>query len=83
MRAVAGCAILGVLFAAAAVGRADDGYPPAPRFGESQTCEEQCRSERARNDAACDTGMLAESDRALCHEAVRARLDVCLRICED
>jgi hypothetical protein len=80
MRAVVGCAIVSVLLA---VGSRADGDMPAPRFGATPSCEEQCRAERARDDAACDGGMLAESDRPLCHEAVRARHDVCLRICDD
>lgn len=79
MRAVVGCAIVSVLLAVA--GRAD-GRLPLPKFGEP-TCEEQCRIERARDDAACDDRELRESDRAVCHDAVRARHDVCLRICED
>jgi hypothetical protein len=79
MRAVVGCAIVSVLLAIA--GRAD-GRLPLPKFGEP-SCEEQCRQERVRGDAACDDNPLRESDRALCHESVRARHDVCLRICED
>lgn len=79
MRAVVGCAILSVLLAVA--GRAD-GRLPLPHFGEP-TCEEQCRLESARDDAACDGEVSRDGDRALCHEAVRARHDVCLRICED
>jgi len=79
MRAVVGCAI-GLLLLVLS-GRAET--LPLPRFGEPASCEEQCRFDRTRDDAACETGMLAETDRRLCHEAVRARLDVCLRICED
>ena len=80
MRAVVGCAIVSVLVLVGG-GRAD-GRLPVPRFGEP-TCEEKCRLEGERDDASCDTHPLHEGDRALCHEAVHARLDVCLRICED
>jgi hypothetical protein len=79
MRAVVGCAILSLIVLAA---RSAEGGPPPPRFGE-QSCEEQCREDRARDDATCDDTPFRASDRALCHESVRARLDVCLRICED
>ena len=79
MRAVVGCAF-GVLLLVVA-GRAQ-GRLPLPRFGEP-SCEEQCRLERTRDDAGCDAGVRSEGDRALCHEAVSARLDVCLRICDD
>ncbi|MDB4966317.1 MAG: hypothetical protein JWN44_2006 [Myxococcales bacterium] len=81
MRAVVGCAIVSVWLAIIA-GRAE-GRLPVPKFGEA-SCEEQCRTERSRDDSSCDTGPLfSVGDRALCHEAVRARHDVCLRICED
>ncbi len=79
MRAVVGCAILSVVLAVS--GRAE-GRLPVPRFGEP-SCEEQCRMEKARDDASCDDVTPSEGDRALCHQAVEARLDVCLRICED
>jgi hypothetical protein len=79
MRAVVECAILSVLLAVA--GRAE-GRLPIPRFGEP-SCEEQCRLERARDEAACDEREQRDGDRWLCHEAVRARHDVCLRVCED
>jgi hypothetical protein len=79
MRAVVGCAIVLLsLLAAFPV----EGRLPVPRFGET-TCEEQCRLDRVRDDAACDDAPLRESGREQCHEAVRARLDICLRICED
>jgi hypothetical protein len=84
MRAVVGCAIVSVWLAVSlfGAGRAE-GRLPVPKFGEP-TCEEQCRLERARDDIACDAGpLIGVGDRALCHEAVRARHDVCLRICED
>lgn len=80
MRAVVGCAIVSVLLLGS--GARADGRLSLPKFQEP-SCEEQCRLERARDDVACDEGVLREGDRALCHESVRARHDVCLRICED
>ncbi|MGZ3438483.1 MAG: hypothetical protein ACXVDD_03160 [Polyangia bacterium] len=79
MRAVVGCAIVSVLLL---VGGGNADGLPVPRFSEP-TCEERCRLEGERDAAACDTRSLQEGDRALCHEAVNARRDVCLRICED
>jgi hypothetical protein len=80
MRAVVGCAIVSVLLVVVP-GRAEE-QVPLPRFGE-RTCEEQCQAERQRDDAACDDRPLREGSRVLCHDSVRARLEVCLRICED
>ncbi len=81
MRAVVWCAIVSV---GLLVGDARaSGDNPWPKLGHEPSCEEQCRLEGERDDAACDARPLREGDRALCHEAVRARLDVCLRICED
>lgn len=77
MRAVVGCALLSVLLAGAVHAEA------VPKLGEPASCEEQCQLEKARDDAACDEGVLGEGDRALCHVSVQARLEVCLRICED
>lgn len=77
MRAVVGCALLSLWLGAGA--RADG--LPGPRHEAS--CEEQCQLEQARDDAACDEGVLMEGDRALCHQAVQARLEVCLKVCED
>jgi hypothetical protein len=60
------------------------GEPPSPpRLPRDLSCEEQCQVERARDDAACEDRALQEADRGFCHQVVRARLDVCLRICED
>jgi len=81
MRAVVRCAIVSVVLVCA--GRASGGGHEWPRLGREPTCEEQCRSDGERADAACDAGPIQEGDRALCHESARARLDVCLRICED
>ncbi len=79
MRAVVGCAIVaGWLLVAG--GRADG--VPAPKFGEP-TCEEKCRLDSERDAAGCDAQPLQEGDRAQCRDAARARLDVCLRICDD
>jgi hypothetical protein len=80
MRAVVGCAVVCLLLIGA-TGRADDALP-LPRFGEP-SCEEQCRQDGVRDDASCDAHPLREGERALCHDAVRARVAVCLRICED
>jgi hypothetical protein len=55
---------------------------PVPKFGEP-SCEEKCRLDNERDAAACDARPLQEGDRALCHDTARARLDVCLRICDD
>ncbi len=79
MRAVVGCAFVSVLLVWAMRAEA----VPAPKLGETASCEEQCQLERARDDATCDEGVLSEGDRSLCHVAVQARLEVCLRICED
>ena len=79
MRAVVGCAIVSVVLL---VGSGRAGSVPLPKFGEP-SCEEKCRLDSERDTAACDAGALHEGDRTLCHEAARARLDVCLRICDD
>jgi hypothetical protein len=55
---------------------------PAPKFGED-SCEEQCKKESVRDDAACDEAVMDDAARGLCHQSVRARHDVCLRICEE
>jgi hypothetical protein len=81
MRAVFGCAVVSVMMLVA-VGRVD-GKIPSPDFGQEPTCEEQCRVVCERDNASCDTGALAERDRSFCRDAVRARLEVCLIICED
>jgi hypothetical protein len=79
MRAVVGCAIVAG-FLLAAGGRAVG--VPLPKFGEP-SCEEQCRLDSERDAADCDARAVQDGDRALCHETARARLDVCLRICDD
>ena len=79
MRAVVWCAIVAV---GLLVGGGRAGGVPVPKFGEP-TCEEKCRLDGERDLAACDEHPLQEGDRSLCHEAARARLDVCLRICDD
>jgi hypothetical protein len=79
MRAVVWCAIVSVLLVVGG-GRAES--LPVPRFGEP-TCEEKCRLDSERDDASCDVRPLQVGDRALCHDAARARLAVCLRICDD
>ena len=79
MRAVLGCAVLMLLvcFAAPAEGRM-----PLPKLGEP-TCEDQCREDGVRDDATCDDAPMQAQSRVACHDTVRARLDLCLRICED
>ena len=80
MRAVVGCAIVaGWLLVAG--GRAEG--VPTPQLGEPSSCEEMCRLEGERVAKGCDAQPLQEGDRAQCREAARARLDVCLRICDD
>ena len=79
MRAVVGCAIVaGWLLVAG--GQAQG--VPTPKFGEP-SCEEKCRLDSERDAAGCDVQPLQEGDRAQCRNAPRARLDVCLRICDD
>jgi hypothetical protein len=82
MRAVVGCAILSVLLVVGIGNGRAEGQLPVPRFGDA-SCEEQCRLDAQRNAAACEDDPLREADRAVCHQAARARLDVCLRICAD
>jgi hypothetical protein len=79
MRAVVWCAIMSVVVL---VGSGRAVGVPVPKFGEP-SCEEKCRLDGERDAATCDAGTLRVGDRALCHEAARARLDVCLRICDD
>jgi hypothetical protein len=79
MRAVVGCAIVSVVLL---VGGGRAVGVPAPKFAEP-SCEEKCRLDGERDAAACDARPLQEGDRALCHDTARARLDVCLRICDD
>jgi hypothetical protein len=59
-----------------------EGRLQAHKFGEP-TCEEQCREDGVRDDATCDDAPMHAQSRVLCHEQVKARIDVCLRICED
>lgn len=79
MRAAVWCAIVSMLLLVDG-GRASG--IPTPKFGEP-SCEERCRLDSERDAATCDTRALQEGERALCKEAARARLDVCLRICDD
>jgi hypothetical protein len=81
MRAVFGCVVGLVL--AASVGSAHGQSNPR-RLASDETCEEQCRADRTRDDATCeDKALLLQSTREQCHESVEARLSVCLRICYD
>jgi hypothetical protein len=80
MRAVVGCAIVSVLcLCAAPLARGNSPSLPKRDF----SCEEECREERARSDAACEELVLDEGARGFCHQTVRARHDVCMRLCED
>ena len=81
MRAAVWCAVV-VAAALLVDGRRAESVP-LPKFGEPSSCEETCRVESERDAAACDARSMQEGDRALCHEAARARRDVCLRICDD
>jgi hypothetical protein len=79
MRAVVGCAIVAgwLLFSA---GRADG--VPVPKLGEP-SCEDKCRLDSERDAERCDAERLQEGARDQCRQVARARLDVCLRICDD
>jgi hypothetical protein len=81
MRALVVAAFVVSVLGMSRTGRGDPTLPP--RLPRDLSCEEQCQVERNRDDAACDDRALQEADRGFCHQAVRARLDVCLRICED
>jgi hypothetical protein len=78
MRALFLCA----LFCSVSFARSSPSRPPGPIDGPT-TCEEECKAQNARDDAVCDDRVLIEGDRGTCHQSVRARLDVCLRLCED
>jgi hypothetical protein len=82
MRAVFWCAVVSVVLLVDG-GRATASDGGWPRLGREPTCEEQCRLDSERDDAACDAQLNAVGDRALCHESARARRDVCLRLCDD
>ena len=81
MRAAVWCAGVAVVLLVGG-GRAGSVPVPVPKFGEP-TCEEKCRLDSERDAAECDARSMQEGNRALCHEAARARRDVCLRICDD
>lgn len=57
--------------------------PVRPVLRSEPTCEEECRAEHVSADERCERVRLAEGDRSFCHDAARARLDVCLRICDE
>jgi hypothetical protein len=78
MRAVVLCALL----CSVAFAKPVPGPHPGPVDGPP-SCEEECKAQNARDDAVCDDRALFEGDRWTCHQSARARLDVCLRICED
>ena len=79
MRAVVLCALL---CSAGPVRASPKQHPPGP-VDRPATCEDECKDQNARDDAVCDDRVLVEADRGFCHQSVRARLDVCLRLCED
>jgi hypothetical protein len=80
MRAVFGCVVALVVVVAASSAHGQGG---PRRLTAEPSCEEQCRQDRLQNDATCEDRPLLESTREQCHDSVAARLDVCLRICED
>jgi hypothetical protein len=73
MRAVVLCALFAFSSRAA---------PVRSPFSE-RSCEDECRAQGARDHAECDVRPAAEADRSFCHQNVGARLDVCLRLCEE
>lgn len=77
MRAAVGCVAL-ALFSFVA----GDARGALPQKGEP-SCEDQCRLDSERGDNTCDEQGFAASVRDSCHEIVKARFAVCLRICED
>ncbi len=79
MRAVFGCVVAMVVVAAGSA----HGQTSPRRLASEASCEEQCRQDRQRNDANCEDPPLLESSRQQCLESVAARLDVCLRSCDD
>jgi hypothetical protein len=78
MRAAVLCALL----CSAAPVRSSPQHSPGP-IGAPATCEDECQAQNARDHAVCDDRVLEDADRGFCHQSARARLDVCLRICED
>lgn len=79
MRAVFGCVVALLVVASTGSARGQSG----PRkLASDESCEEQCRSDRTRDDATCEEPLL-QATREQCHESVEARLSVCLRICDD
>jgi hypothetical protein len=79
MRAAVRCAMV---VAALLVGGGRAVGVPVPKFGEP-SCEEKCRIDGERDSATCDDRAQTDGDRVLCRETVRARRDVCLRVCDD
>jgi hypothetical protein len=55
---------------------------PTRKLGEA-SCEDQCREDGVRDDATCDDAPMQAQSRLVCHDNVKARVDLCLRICED
>ena len=79
MRAAVRCAVVA---AVVLVGAGRAGSVPLPKFGEP-SCEEKCRLDSERDAASCEERPQGDGARSLCLESARARLDVCLRICDD
>jgi hypothetical protein len=80
MRSVVGGAALSALLVLGVIPVRGEA-PSLPRH--DVPCEEQCRQELARDDAACDEARHDDAERGFCHQSVSARLDVCLRLCDD
>ena len=74
-----------VVFVLAVVGMSGLGRG-SPRgrdiLGADVSCEEQCLIDSALQQAGCDD-RLGGDDRTLCHQAVEAQFDVCMRYCDD
>jgi hypothetical protein len=82
MRAVVMCALL-LHVSVAAGAQFGSGSGPDRNLLSEPTCEDECKAQEARDDAVCDDRPLGENSRGFCHRSVRARFDICLRICED
>lgn len=77
MRAAVGCVVL-ALCCLGASGSARGALPK-----REASCEEQCQLDAERGESDCEEQGFAASDRDACRETVRARLAVCLRICDE
>jgi hypothetical protein len=64
-------------------GRVRGAPPLRPPIGEERSCEDECKAQLARADATCEERSHEDDERRMCREMRRARLDVCLRLCEE